>query len=216
MAEGLEVAVRRVAEVLEAQRTSFALIGGLAVSARAAPRFTGDADFAVAVSSEADAEALVFVMQEAGFQPFKVMEDKRDGRLATVRFNSTQRRVVDLLFRFTGIEAEIARGASQALVIGGFLTRVASVGHLLAMKIQAGRPKDLVDLESLLAVASKKDRQLALRAVKRIVALGNDEGRDLVDELERAFSRPRSAPLQLRHRRARRVTRPSAPTTRAR
>ena len=38
---------------------SFALIGGLAVSARTEPRFTRDADFAVALAGDAEAEALM-------------------------------------------------------------------------------------------------------------------------------------------------------------
>lgn len=37
----------------------FALVGGLAVSARTEPRFTRDADLAVALASDAEAEALI-------------------------------------------------------------------------------------------------------------------------------------------------------------
>jgi len=38
------------------------------------------------------------------------------------------------------------------------------------MKLQAGRPKALADLESLLAVASPRDREVASAAVQRMVA----------------------------------------------
>jgi hypothetical protein len=55
----LEAALRRIADDLTRARVSFALIGGLAVSARTEPRFTRDADFAVALAGDAEAEALI-------------------------------------------------------------------------------------------------------------------------------------------------------------
>ena len=57
----LQLAVRRVLADLTHQR--LALVGGLAVSARAEPRFTRDVDFAVAVGSDKEAEQLIL----AGF-----------------------------------------------------------------------------------------------------------------------------------------------------
>jgi hypothetical protein len=55
----LEAALRQVQTDLTRARVAFALIGGLAVSARTEPRFTRDADLAVAVASDAQAEALI-------------------------------------------------------------------------------------------------------------------------------------------------------------
>lgn len=81
------------------------------------------------MADDRKAERLVVAMQNAGFKPFTVMEDKRDRRLATVRFQSGVH-VVDLLFRFTGIEADIVRAATPRSIVSGFSTRVASVGHL--------------------------------------------------------------------------------------
>lgn len=201
VAEGLDDVTRRVCTLLEAEGAKFALIGGLAVSARATPRFTGDVDFAVWVADDRKAERLVVAMQNAGFMPITVMEDRRDRRLATVRFKSGLH-VADLLFRFTGIESDIVRGATLRPIIGGFSTRVASVGHLLAMKIQAGRTKDLLDVESLLSVATAGDRLVAVAAVRKMVRLGNDEGRDLMSELERAFQKQVHRPKTLVRRRA--------------
>ena len=46
----------------------FALVGGIAVSVRAEPRFTRDADFAMAVSTDSEAEHITFQMQRLGYR----------------------------------------------------------------------------------------------------------------------------------------------------
>ena len=49
----LEAALRQIHTDLTDAHVSFALVGGLAVSARTEPRFTHDADLAVALASDA-------------------------------------------------------------------------------------------------------------------------------------------------------------------
>ena len=51
--------------LIESQGLRCALVGGLAVSARARERFTRDLDFAVAVSSDTAAEQLCFFLQSS-------------------------------------------------------------------------------------------------------------------------------------------------------
>ncbi len=58
----LEHALLAVASDLTALGRQFALVGGLAVSARAEVRFTRDVDLAVAVVDDADAEQLVHLL----------------------------------------------------------------------------------------------------------------------------------------------------------
>jgi hypothetical protein len=66
----MEAVLCRASADLETAGVRFALIGGLAVSARVEPRFTRDLDFAVAVEGDADAEALVgFLSAGMGPQP---------------------------------------------------------------------------------------------------------------------------------------------------
>jgi len=55
----LEAALRQIDADLTRAHVSFALVGGLAVSVRTEPRFTRDADLAVALASDAEAEALI-------------------------------------------------------------------------------------------------------------------------------------------------------------
>jgi hypothetical protein len=59
LASHLEQVVRDAGEALEALGFEWALVGGLAVSARAEPRFTRDVDLAVSVVADRQAEALI-------------------------------------------------------------------------------------------------------------------------------------------------------------
>lgn len=88
-----------------------AVVGGLAVSARAEPRFTRDADFAVATVSDAQAEAVILAMRFRGYVIDSVLEH-RSGRMSTVRLRSPKGSgLVDLRFASSGVEAEIVASA---------------------------------------------------------------------------------------------------------
>jgi len=75
------------------------------------PRTTRDVDIVVAVSGDADAEAVVFALQSRGYQLLLALEQTAVGRLSTVRLStpgaSSRGVVVDLLFASSGIEPEI-------------------------------------------------------------------------------------------------------------
>src|SRR5688572_14083173 len=103
-------ALRQVGAALDQLRRPWALVGGMAISARTEPRFTRDVDVAVVVASDADAERLVVSLKERGFAILALVEHEALGRLATVRLVSHGEAaagvVVDLLFASSGIEAE--------------------------------------------------------------------------------------------------------------
>ena len=63
----------------------WALVGGLAVSIRAEPRFTRDVDVAVSVADDATAEGLVRDLRAQGYRLDATLEQAALGRLATVR-----------------------------------------------------------------------------------------------------------------------------------
>ena len=65
----LEAVLRQIHTDLIEARVSFALVGGLGVSARTEPRFTRDADLAVAVATDVEAEALIHRLQAGGYGP---------------------------------------------------------------------------------------------------------------------------------------------------
>jgi hypothetical protein len=109
----LESALRRIVLELKELHVSFALVGGLAVSIRTEPRFTKDADLAVALTSDAEAESLVRQLTTLDYRVAAVVEQEAVGRLATVRLSRADQKnipVIDLLFASSGIESETACG----------------------------------------------------------------------------------------------------------
>ena len=184
---GFESAARTTTAHLDALGLPFALVGGFAVSVWCEPRFTRDIDLAVAVSSDEVAEGAVLTLAREGYEVLAVVEQEA-GRLATVRLAvGPDRDLVDLLFASSGIEPEIADAARRVQVLPGLVLPVATVGHLIALKLLAAdsrtRPQDQVDLQALVAVSDPADVAVAEEAVAMIEARGDQRGRDLVGAL---------------------------------
>jgi len=190
----LEAALRQVTTELTRARVSFALVGGLAVSVRTEPRFTRDADLAVAVANDAEAEALIHALRAHSYGIEAVVEQEAVGRLATVRLtlgSESRTPVVDLLFASSGIESEVVADAELTDLLPELRMGVARIGHLIALKVLSRdderRPQDLVDLRALLRVASPAELTRAREALALIAARGYDRGRDLTREMDRLF-----------------------------
>lgn len=185
----LEEALRAVAADLAHLGVSWALVGGLAVSARAEPRTTRDVDVAVAVEDDAGAEALVRGLQATGqYRLVSVVEQTSAGRLATARLRGPGGVMVDLLFASSGIEAEIAACAETFDLVPGLPIPVARLGHLIALKVLARddreRPQDFDDLRALLREATGSELARGREAVRKIEARGFARGRDLSAAVE--------------------------------
>ena len=84
----VESALRRIVAGLARCGNAFALVGGLAISARAEPRFTRDADLVVSVSDDDAAEQVVRVLLVHGYVLVATVDDDVAGRLATARLMS--------------------------------------------------------------------------------------------------------------------------------
>ena len=193
----LESALVEINATLNRLQVSFSLVGGLAVSVRTEPRFTRDADLAVALATDQEAEALIHALRGHGFLISAVVEQEAVGRLATVRLSrSTEPHapVVDLLFASSGIESEIVAVAEPIELLPNLTMSVARVGHLIAMKVlsrdDVRRPQDLVDLRGLLRVAGADEIERARHALSLISARGYHRGRDLSSEMDRLLSPP--------------------------
>jgi hypothetical protein len=187
--------VVQVLQILQDLGYRAALVGGLAVSARARERFTKDIDFAVAVDSDADAEMLALAVQRRGFRLVAVIEQEAKGVIATLRLVDPtlddEDPTVDLLCASSGIEREIVRAARPLILAPGIRVHVACLGHLLAMKVLSvsdSRDQDRADLRALLEVATHRDLEDAREAAALIVARGFHRGRDLSDDLERLIA----------------------------
>ncbi len=182
--------LRASAGELERLRTSFALIGGLAVSARTEPRFTRDIDLAVAVTDDDDAERRVHGLVTAGFSIDSTVEQTARGRLATVRLRPPGEAggVLDLLFASSGIEPEIVTRAEPLEILSGLTVPVARTGDLIALKLLARdddeRPQDALDIRALARAADDEDWALARTACQQISDRGFNRGRDLLSALD--------------------------------
>ncbi len=179
---GLDRSLRTIAADLRSLHASFALVGGLAVSAWVEPRFTRDADLAISVVDDSEAEALVASLRSNGYAVLATVEQEAVGRLATVRLEGS-RSIIDLLFASSGIEPEIVAAATPIEIVSGLTIPVATIGHLIAMKLLSvdveRRPVDGADLVQLADVASDGDWKAVDDACGLIVERGFARGRDL-------------------------------------
>ncbi|MFL5409753.1 MAG: nucleotidyl transferase AbiEii/AbiGii toxin family protein [Myxococcales bacterium] len=191
-----EKALRSATVDLSRAGARFALVGGLAVSARTEPRFTRDVAVAVAVDSDAEAEGLVRTLQESGYATLAVLEQEKTGRLATVRMSQPRtvepQGIVDLLFASSGLEPEIVSAASPLAIVRGLDVHVAQRGHLVALKVLARdddrRPQDRLDLLALLRGIDSAELSRAREGIVLIAQRGFDRDKDLQTELERALA----------------------------
>lgn len=190
----VERALARIVGELADLGIPCALIGGLAVSARAEPRTTRDVDIVVQVEGDAAAERVVFDLQSRGYVVGMLLEQEKTGRIATVRLTRDSERAVyvDLLFASSGIEPEIVGAAEQLEVLEHVTVPVATRAHLIALKILArddrNRPQDFDDIRALLEDASNDDLSDARAALRQIEARGYARGRSLVNSLDRVIA----------------------------
>jgi hypothetical protein len=182
---------------LRTTSVSWAIIGGMAVSARTMPRFTQDVDIAVAVSDDRAAEELVAGLIRSGFRVALLLEQEVTGRLATVRLaleqDPSHTAVVDLLFASCGIEPEVVQAATMLDITPRLRLPVATIGHLIALKVLSRnddtRPQDIIDLRNLILEATPDDLKAAQHALALITERGYDRGKSLQSDLEVLLAR---------------------------
>ena len=188
----LTAVLGRLAADLDELSCPWALVGGLAVSARSEPRFTRDIDVAVFVADDAAAERLVHGILGRGYRVLATLEQEATERLATVRLTppgeDTEGIVVDVLTASSGVEGEIVAQAERLEVAAGLVVPVAALPALLALKVlsrdDVERPQDHGDLRALLRVASPAELDRARTLLTEIEARGFSRGRNLIAQWE--------------------------------
>ena len=197
----LESALREFVGHLAALNTPFAIVGGLAVSARTEPRFTRDADVCVALDTDAEAEALIQQLRARGYEILALVEQEAAGRIATVRMVSGERQaggvIIDVLIASSGIEREIVEAAEIIDLFEGLPVPIASVPSLVAQKVlardDAQRPQDRLDIAKMLEIALAEDLVETERLLGLIEARGFARKRDLVEDFRRLREEHRGA-----------------------
>jgi len=149
--------------VLAGVRIRFVIVGGLALVLQGFDRLTADVDIVIDLSAESVRDA-VRALTQAGYRPLAPVdpialtdpEQRREWQ--TVRNmqvfsfwdSSNTRPTVDIMLS-PEVPFEELWAAASAMDIGGHEVRVASIEHLIRLKVAAGRPQDLADIERLRA-----------------------------------------------------------------
>ena len=154
--------VETIVRTLNDARVQYLIVGGLAVNAHGYERLTVDVDLVIGLKEENILRALR-VLQAAGWQigaPLKAEEFadparreslRREKNMVVLRLWSDlhRRTPIDIFVREPfDFEGELAR-AKWEPVAGGIPAPIVSYETLIAMKKDAGRDKDLLDIENL-------------------------------------------------------------------
>lgn len=147
MTETIVESLRRVQRFAEAWGRPYAVIGGIAVVARARPRTTQDVDLII-VATPDEGERLLQLARSSGFD-FDEEETRAFLPGGLVRLWAPPSRAegfgLDLLFADSDFLRQVIERAS-ALDLGGVQMPIATVEDLLLLKLEAHRLEDLDDI----------------------------------------------------------------------
>lgn len=148
-------------KLLAEAKVEFVLVGGLAVALQGYQRATLDVDVVLAMDHE-NVQRFLMVAKKAELRPTmpvaldslaqpELIEQwyREKGMLAfSVRGAETVAAVLDILVRPVVAFSELRRDATL-IEVGAISIPVASVDHLITLKTNTGRSKDLIDIEEL-------------------------------------------------------------------
>jgi hypothetical protein len=187
-----------VAELLAELQRAFAalgmrwfLFGAQAAILHGVARLTADVDVTVELGARSSTE-LVGALTRAGFDlriPDVAGFVEATRVLPFVHRGS--RMPVDVVLAGPGLEEQFLARAEER-EIGGTRVPVASAEDLVAMKVLAGRARDLEDVEAI--VRGRRDLDVSrIRSILRLLEMALDR-RDLVSEIERVLAVARPGP----------------------
>jgi Nucleotidyl transferase AbiEii toxin, Type IV TA system len=163
------------------------LFGAQAAIVHGAARLTADVDATIDAGEHSTAE-LANALSRYGFEPR--VEDIEEFVARTRVFPAIHRTTqmgVDLVLAGTGIE-ELFLQRSERRTIEGIQIPVASPEDIVAMKILAGRSKDLDDVSAIAAAQGNALDLTLIRNTLRDLEAALDRS-DLVPALERVLAR---------------------------
>ncbi len=132
----------------DASGIRYLVVGGIAVSFFAEPRYTKDLDLLVAVDGE-NVATLLHVLREYGAPVSLATPEEFLSEDFVFYFGSPPWRI-DLLTSIRGISFEEAYAEHVLLPLGPYQATCISRHHLVEAKRASGRSQDLADLENLL------------------------------------------------------------------
>ncbi|MCB9692993.1 MAG: nucleotidyltransferase [Alphaproteobacteria bacterium] len=144
----LQVELHRVLQVLHEAGVEYALCGGLALAVHGAPRATTDIDL---LMREDDVPTVLSLVEPLGYRfranPMRFPDGMRIQRVT--RIAGREAITLDLLLvDDAGATAEAFASRTTVSTGAGDVTVVSREG-LVALKVWAGRPQDLADIQRL-------------------------------------------------------------------
>ena len=178
-----------LAGVLQRLSLRWYLFGAQAAIVHGAARLTGDVDATVDLGGLSTA-ALVAALEAEGFRRRVSDVDGFVERTRVVPLEHLGSEMpLDLVLAGPGLE-ELFLQRAQEHIIDGIAIPVACAEDIVAMKILAGRPKDIDDAVAILAAREDAVRLDLIRATLRLLEEALDQ-RDLLPALEQVRERAR-------------------------
>jgi len=177
-------AARRLADALEQAGVPYAIGGAIALGLHAPPRATNDVDLNIFLDADA-ADPGLDALESAGcsFDRQAAMASAR----ATGEFKASWNGLrVDVFVSSIDLHRK-AKGRVRTAVLGGRALKVLSPEDLAVLKMLYFRPKDMLDLELLVAFAK---RTLDLDSIRTdlVAEVGEDDPRvERWDRIVREF-----------------------------
>jgi predicted nucleotidyltransferase len=147
----------------------YALIGGVAVSARSRPRATKDIDFLVHAEEYALSKTIPKMISKKGYE-YKIFKggllDPINGVIRILDEDGGE--FVDLIPLFWNWQKEAIENAEEIEIFDGIIIPIAKTEDLIVLKLKAGGSQDMLDAQELLK-ASKLglDRDRLMKLAKR-------------------------------------------------
>lgn len=156
-------------EALTQRDVRYVVVGGVAVLLHGHPRLTADVDLAIDLEPEPLAHTMQ-VLTELGFEPQlpasveQFMDptiraewiSQRNMTVFSLHSRSNSLLTADIFAENPIAFADLWRDAVQ-IALSATTVRVASISHLIEMKLLAGRPKDLEDIAHLRDIENHHD-----------------------------------------------------------
>jgi hypothetical protein len=147
-------------ETLNATGVRYVVVGGIAVNLHGHQRFTKDVDVVIELVPEQTAKALE-ALRGIGYEPripvhltdfgdpsIREMWVRDKGMVVFQMYNDRLRMTIDIFVQYPMDFEMLWHEATQAQLARTSI-RVAALKHLIQMKLAAGRPQDLADVEVL-------------------------------------------------------------------
>jgi hypothetical protein len=134
-------------ELLNKHKVKYLVVGGYAVGFHGYPRFTGDIDFWIAISSE-NATKILNVLNEFGFGSlnFKIEDFLEANNIIQLGYEPTR---IDILTSLSGVQFDNCYQQAVEANFEGLEIKFIDLKNLRINKTSSGRAKDLGDLENL-------------------------------------------------------------------